>query len=341
MKKILLTLIISIVVLGFASFLFSLSQNPEQNSSNLEQSPSNVESGANQEKPFKQARLDLARQAHLPSAQDTLLTASLNPNFMPVRDWTIKEPEIEAKAAAVFDPNGEKFLYQKNVKEKLPIASLTKIMTATVTLENLALDNIITISKKAVMTEGENGQLVIGEELSIRDLLYIMLIESSNDAAVALAAAFDVQHSTSETHFVALMNKKIKEIGLENTHFVDSTGISKWNYSTAMDLAQLTKYSFNSKSLIWQILGIKEIEIHSQNKETTHQLINTNKLLDKVPQMIGGKTGFTEEAGGCMLTMIKIPDKPGEYLITIILGSENRELETKKLIEWINKAYLW
>ena len=311
MKKILLTLIISIICLGIASFLFSL-DNRETKS------------------PVKGLTSHIER---LPSAQDVFFTASLNSNFIPIRNWAIEELEIQAKAAAIFDPSGEKFLYKKNIKEKLPIASLTKIMTAIIALKDLGLDDIITISKKAVMTEGENGRLIIGEKLSARDLLYIMLIESSNDAATALA-------NTTNDDFVALMNKKIEELKLTNTHFVDPTGISKWNYSTVADLAKLIKYSFE-KSLIWQILGIKEIEIYSQDRKFSHYLITTNELLGEISQIIGGKTGFTKDAGGCMLTMITIPNKPGEYLITIVLGSENRELETKKLIEWVQKAYVW
>lgn len=310
MKKIFLTLAISVACLGIASFLFSLDSkkiNPQTEGS-------------------------ISHVARLPSPQETFLTASLNPNFVPVRNWSVEEPDIQAKAAGVFDPKGNKFLYSKNIKEELPIASLTKITTAIVALENLILDDPITISKKAVMTEGENGHLIIGEKLTVRDLLYIMLMESSNDAAVALSNAIN--------DFVILMNKKAQELELKNTYFVDPSGISRWNYSTIYDLAKLVEYSFD-KSLIWQILGIKEVEIYSQDKKFKHYLINTNNLLNDVEQMIGGKTGYTEEAGGCMLTMIKIPDKPGEYLITVVLGSKNRELETKKLIEWINKAYIW
>lgn len=318
MKKILLTLIISIIILGLTSILFASIQKPVNQKEDIEKtSPLTSPS---------------SKPAKLPSSQDSFLTASLNSNFIPIRNWTIEEPDVDAKAVGVFDPTGEKFLFRKNIEERLPIASLTKIMTAIIALENLGLDEIITVSKKAVMTEGENGQLVIGEELFVRDLLYIMLIESSNDAAMTLAGAVE--------DFVALMNKKTIELGLENTHFVEPTGISKWNYSTIFDLARLVKYSFG-KSLIWQILGVKEAEIYSQDRSTSHHLVNTNGLLGEVLEIIGGKTGFTEEAGGCMLTIVKKPDKPGEYLITVVLGSGNRELETKKLIEWAIKAYTW
>lgn len=320
MKKTILTLIISVLCLGLASVLFSLGGN-------LDKNPKKVEVGLN----------NLSQPNSLPSSQDTFLTASLNPNFIPIRDWSVEEPDIRAKAGAVFDPQGEKFLYQKNIKEKLPVASLTKIMTAIVVLESLGLDDIVTVSKKAVATEGENGRLIVGEDIGVRSLLYAMLVESSNDAAIALADAVDGD-------FVALMNQKAKEVGLEDTHFVDPAGISKWNYSTATDLVRLAVYSFN-EPLIWQMLGTKEIEVYSQDGKIKHYLVNTNKLLGESAnwrtQIIGGKTGFTDEAGSCILTMIKIPEKTGEYLISVILGAEDRELETKKLIEWTEKAYVW
>ena len=315
MKKTILTLLISIFCLGIFSFLFSLSNNNVK--SHVGGSTSNINS----------------EPAKLPLSESSSLTASLNPNFIPIRDWSIEEVEIKAKAAAIFDLDGDKFLYQKNIKEKLPIASLTKIMTALVALDNLELEKMVTISKKAVMTEGENGHLEIGEKLNIRNLLYIMLMESSNDAAVSLAGSTNID-------FIALMNEMAKNLEMENTHFVDPTGINQGNYSTISDLIRLVEYSF-SRPLIWQIFSLAETDIYSQNGELIHHLLNTNKLLKEIPEMVGGKTGWTEEANGCMLTMVKILEKPGKYLITIILGSENRELETKKLIEWAQEAYLW
>lgn len=313
MKNTILTLIASIIILGIASFLFTFDKLSQKNPSIASQYE-----GQNPER--------------LPSSQDTFLTASLNPNFIPIRDWSIEEPQVEAKAAGIFDMNGEKFLYTKNINEKMPIASLTKIMTAIIALDNLSLDEIITVSKRAVMTEGENGRLVVGEKLSVEDLLYIMLIESSNDAAVALSGQVD--------NFVDLMNEKSQELGLLNTQFSEPTGIDKLNYSTVSDLIKLFKYSYDIP-LVWQIFGIKEIEIHSQNKKFVHQLENTNQLLGELSQMVGGKTGFTDEAGGCLLVIVKLSNDSDRDLIIAVLGAENREMEVKKLIEWAEKAYIW
>lgn len=316
MKNTILTLIISVIILGAASFLFTFDKLSQKN-------PSIASQYQNQNQ----------EPERLPSSQDAFLTASLNPNFIPIRDWSIEEPGIEARAAGVFDIDGQKFLYTKNINEKMPIASLTKIMTAIIALDNLSLDNIVTVSKRAVMTEGENGQLIVGEKLTVEDLLYIMLIESSNDAAVALSGEIE--------NFADLMNEKAAELNLENTSFAESTGISKWNYSTISDLTKLSKYSFDNYSLIWQIFTIKETEAYSQDKEFVHYLENTNQLLRELPQVIGGKTGFTEEAGGCMLVMVDLTDNPGKRLLILVLGAENRELETQKLIKWAEEAYIW
>jgi len=318
MKKTILTLLISILILGITSTFFSLKEEKVS---------------------FGTARANQNQILHpnsLPSSQDSFLTASLNPNFLPVRDWSIPEPEISARAGGVFDPSGEKFLYRKNIKNSLPIASLSKLMTAIIVLENLELDEIVTVSKRSVMAEGNNGGLIVGEKLTVNDLLRIMLIESSNDAAVALAEQIE--------NFTDLANQKIKQLELEQTSFTEPTGISQRNYSSVSDLVHLADYSQNY-SLIWEILKTEETNVYSSDRDTIHHLINTNKLLKEADnwrlELIGGKTGFTEEAGECMLTIIQKPNKSDEHLITVILGSDNRELETKKLIQWVQKAYVW
>ena len=304
-KKLVLVITVLIICLSTASLLLAIEGNSRESSGSVF-----ADSGESNSSDF-----------------------SLNSKFLPIRDWTITEPEIEAESAAIFDLTDEKFIYQKNIKKELPIASLTKIMTALVVLENLNLDDTIIISEEALKAEGIQGGLVAGETLSIKNLLYIMLVESSNDAAIALADAV-------ADDFISLMNKKALSLGLENTYFAEPTGISKWNYSTASDLAKIIKHSLTSP-LIWEILEIKEIEIFSEDSVVQHGLLSTNKLLETISDLVGGKTGFTEEAGGCLITLIKISEKTDRYFTTIILGSKNRELESKKLIEWAQKAYIW
>lgn len=261
------------------------------------------------------------------------------PELFPIRNWLIEEPEIMAKAAIIlnFRPDNQKenILYQKNINQVLPMASLTKIMTAIIALENFDLEEIIKVSTNSVTIIGNNGGLIRGEELKVKNLLYIMLMESSNDAAMALAS--DNPRLAYE-EFINLMNSQAKELGLENTNFSDPVGLSIDNRSTALEIAKLTEYAFNFP-LILEILKTSTTTIFSVDKRFIHSLTNTNKLLGKIPQIIGGKTGFTEEAGGCMLTVLNISNN--NYLITVVLGSSERENDTEKLINWAEEAWLW
>ncbi len=245
---------------------------------------------------------------------------------------------ITAKSAIIVFLNREtakeNILYQKNSNQKLPIASLTKIMTAIIALENLNQDQLIKISKNSVMSDGNNGGLIIDEELSVKDLLYIMLIESSNDAATALAG--DNPEITHDK-FIDLMNKKAKELGLNTTSFSDPTGLDNNNRSSVLDLAMLGKKIIEIPLLL-DIITTKEITLYSWDKKIVHNLKTTNKLFGRNLAILGGKTGYTTEAGGCMLTIFKINDN---YLIGVVLGSENREDDTEKLIDWAQNAWLW
>ena len=268
---------------------------------------------------------------------------SLEANIIPIRNWSIEEPDILAKSAIVvnFKNQNEQgsILYQKNINQILPIASLTKIMTAIIALENFNLEEIIKVSKDSVSTLGNNGELINGEELKVRDLLYIMLMESSNDAAMTLT---NDNPRLSFKDFISLMNTKAKELGLGNTYFADPVGLSAENKSTVFELAYLIKYGLNFP-LLWQILKTSETTIYSTDSKFVHNLINTNELLNKISNLLGGKTGYTEDAGGCMLTVSEIPTSLGDnnYLITVVLGSSQRETDTEDLIFWAKAAHIW
>jgi D-alanyl-D-alanine carboxypeptidase len=260
-----------------------------------------------------------------------------NPNFLPIRDWGISEPAIEAKAALVFELDKDKILYQKNIDQVLPIASLTKLMTALIVLENMNLEEVVTISKQAIAAYGDQGDLVIGEEISIKNLLYALLVESSNDAAVALAEHYDSVR-LNQLSFVDLMNEKAKALGLKNTHFVDPSGYEPANVSTVKEIVHLVEYSLN-QPLLWQILKTPVIDLSSVDGRIHHHWINTDELLNRLPNIIGGKTGYTEEAQGCLVLVVE--PFPSGRLITVVLGAEERFLETERLIEWVERAYKW
>jgi D-alanyl-D-alanine carboxypeptidase (penicillin-binding protein 5/6) len=277
-------------------------------------------------------------QANVSQLEGDLSTKSINSDYFPMRNWMIDEPKISAKAAIIVDlkPEQQKnnVLYRKNPNQKLPIASLTKIMTAVVAIENLNLEDIIKVSKDSVFVDGDNGGLIIEEELRVKDLLYIMLVESSNDAAMAIA---NDNQKIPYTEFIVLMNDKARELKLDNTQFKDASGLNEENQSTAEEMANLIRYTLNLPVLS-EILETQKKTISSLNNKFIHNLISTNKLLGKIPIILGGKTGFTTEAGGCMLTFSNIDNN---YLITVVLGSENREDDTEKLINWAQTAWIW
>ena len=257
------------------------------------------------------------------------------PVKFPVAD-KINPPDLKVKAGLSIDEKNNVY-YEKNADEKTPIASLTKLLTALVVVDNLPADAEIVVSKNAVETEGEMGDLVVGEKLSAKNLLYIMLVDSSNDAAAALSEAIE----QNGKNFTDLMNAKAKELKMANSLFSDPAGLNPDNISTANDLAKLANAALKNP-LIRQIINTEETDIFSTDGKTAHHLKNTNKLINKISGIIGGKTGYTEEAGECLILMTEHqPSKT--YFITIVLGAENGERfnEMEKLVSLTKKVYRW
>ncbi len=255
--------------------------------------------------------------------------------------------DIGAKTAIslLIDKKGrEKILFEKDMNQQMPIASLTKLMTALVVMENYDLSKEIIVSKEAVAQEGDFGKLESGEKLTVEYLLYPLLMESSNDAAFSLASDYP---SSTEKTFAGLMNDESQKTGLKNTVFFNSTGLdpeeskTEMNLSTAYDLAKLTEKALE-KPLLWKILSLPKYQVYGP------ELVNTNELLeDSVSwhdKIIGGKTGYTDTAGGCMILVLKAPQKPDYLMINVILGAEgtsSRFEQMKKLVDWANSAYVW
>jgi len=264
----------------------------------------------------------------------------------PLQDMSfVKIPEkpnldLQARAAIsvkINEAGRQRTLFKQNSDQALPIASLTKLMTAVIVLENYDLEKtLVTISKGAANQENVpnygNLDKEIGKKFSLKRLLDLLLIYSSNDAAWALAEVIDVPN------FVEKMNEKAEDLGLENTHFVNPTGLdpenlhydpavlSYFNYSTARDLAKLTQYILKEHPLI--------LEISIQ--EPLHKLRDGIFDLFLTQKVIGGKTGYTDEAGGCILFIFK--NDKGNLFINVILGtlsSSARITEMQKLIDWL------
>ena len=271
----------------------------------------------------------------LPDEEQTkpqFIAAQANPDFLPIRDWSYEDPAIDAKAAIIFDTHKDKILWKYNIDEVLPIASVTKLMSAVVAVENLDLDQVVEVSLEAYQAPGFMGSLRAYENISIRTLLYAMLMESSNDAAVAISEV------KGKDYFISLMNRKAQALGMTRSSFVDASGFDESNLSTVRDLTKLTEYALKFP-VIWEILGTDRISLNSADNEFNHYFVNNNKLLNKLENVVGGKTGYTEQAQGCL---VLVTDKPSqENLISIVLGSSDRMKATEKLLNWVKKAYLW
>jgi len=254
---------------------------------------------------------------------------------IPIKKDAFISPIIKAKASVAMDNQTGEILFEKNGNARKQIASITKLMTAIIILEENSLGEVATVSSKASRKEGSQMFLRLGEEITIQDLLYGLLIQSANDAAETLAE----HNAGSEKDFVTKMNTKARELGLLNTHFQNPIGFdSQNNYSSAVDIAKLARYAYQ-KEFIKNTATIKEMKVLSYDKTYTHELESTNELLDSYLNIKGLKTGKTALAGLCNVSIAE--NDQGNDIITVVLNSPARFTESKILIDWVFRAYIW
>ncbi|OGD25784.1 hypothetical protein A2819_00680 [Candidatus Azambacteria bacterium RIFCSPHIGHO2_01_FULL_40_24] len=265
----------------------------------------------------------------------TIIVWNESKNTLPRRNWSTPALEINAETALAIRVDGKRIYYNKNIETKRPIASLTKLMTAIIVLENYNLEEIIKVPLIAVKREGSRGDLRPFEEITVRSLLDMMLIDSSNDAAIALA--------DKNYDFIFLMNKKAETLGLLNTHFTNPDGLDEDNnYSTAIDIAKIFSYLISNYPAVFDILKTENMVIYSANGKIMHRLKNTNALLGTISEVSAGKTGYTDKAGGSLALLVSGFHFGDENnIITIVLGSPDRFGESEKLIQWLKEAYIW
>lgn len=257
------------------------------------------------------------------------------PAYIPILDSNIPRPEIGAKAAMVFNLRSSRFLFQHNVRQELPIASLTKVLTAAVVLDKINQDDIVTVSPSSVRVDGSKQDLYAGEKLTANNLLRMMLISSSNDAASALAEYAEQQGFD----FVDAMNVRARLIGMTDSHFLDPAGLDDAATSTAYDVVKLVRATLSDRR-IWATLVEKEVQISSIDGKITHIIKNTDELLGVIPDIIGGKTGYTDGALGCLILLVNIPEYD-DTIVSVVLGSQDRFGDSKKIIDWVKAAYRW
>ncbi len=226
-------------------------------------------------------------------------------------------PTISAKYAIIRDVETGRILWGKNINIKKPMASTTKIMTAILAIEKGNLNEMVTVTPTACNIGGSSIWLKPGEQLTMKELLYGMMLKSGNDAATAVA-----QHiAGSVPDFVKMMNAKAIEIGAYNTSFANPHGLDDHNhYSTALDLSIIAAYALKIP-FFSEIVKTKEITISRYNQGGKRYLRNINKLLWKYPEADGVKTGYTSRAGHCLVASATLNDW---QLVSVILKCPSR-----------------
>ncbi|WP_305045630.1 D-alanyl-D-alanine carboxypeptidase family protein [Geoalkalibacter sp.] len=231
-------------------------------------------------------------------------------------------------ATAALVKTGNQVVWSHQADKRLPPASLTKVMTSLIVLEQADLDAVVRVSASAAAELGSRLQLHEGDQLYVGDLLAALLIRSANDAAHALACHI----AGSQEKFVTLMNRRAAELGLTNTRFQNASG---WDhpqhYSTAADLARLTEYAMHNK-VFRNLVSMEELQIQTLNGERTWDIKNSNKLLGHYDGLMGVKTGYTSKAGPCL---IALAERGTEQVLVVLLNSPKRWEETPQVMDWV------
>ena len=235
-------------------------------------------------------------------------------------------PSVSARSAALYQPDTKRFVFTKNSKQRMPMASTTKIMTALVALENLgSLDEAVEIDGSAVGTEGSSAYLKLGDVVTAEELLYALLLQSANDAAVALAIHIGGDVET----FADMMNERCEKIGLSDTHFTNPHGLDdKEHYTTAEDLSKIAAEAMDNE-IFCAIASTYKKTLRDEQRQRTY--VNHNKLLNLYDGACGVKTGYTDEAGRCL---VGAAEKDGVRLISVTLDAPSDWQDHKKMLDF-------
>ncbi len=256
--------------------------------------------------------------------------ASSEEDYIVETTGSLDVPNLNAKSAILYDMTYDRILYEKNSKQRRANASTTKMITALVAYEKGNLNDIVTISQKVGNTGGSTINLRTGDKISLDNLIKGLLVHSGNDAAVAIAEHI----SGSIEEFAILMNEKAEEIGAKDSHFVNPHGLDAENhYSTAFDLMLIAKEVLNTPYLA-NIVSKRTIEIEINGN--TRTIGTTNEVLSAYPGANGVKTGFTGDAGRCIVTSAK---KDNRQIISIVLGCDTKKNRTIDSVGLLNYGF--
>lgn len=264
----------------------------------------------------------------------------------PTKHTDIKDFSLVASSGIAYDLKHNVYLFEKEADKAVPIASISKLMAALVFLDhNPGWNSIYTINADD-KREGNKLNFFAGEQVLVRDLFYSALVASDNSAIISLVRSTKL----NEGEFVAMMNSKASALKMTNTHFVEPTGLSELNVSTARDVAKLVGEAMKDLDVRRAVLSDKyELEVinskkNSKNKNNKRIIRNTDSLLrssDLSVKIVGGKTGYLNKAGYCFAGNFI---KDNQEIITVVLGAESPEArfnETERLLDWVFKNYDW
>lgn len=241
-------------------------------------------------------------------------------------------PTVSAQSAVLMLADGETVVYNKEANLPLPMASTTKIMTALVALELASPDTLITVDPIAVGTEGSSVYLVAGEKLTLEQLLYALLLESANDAAVAIAVAL----SGSIEAFAREMNRRAASLGLEHTHFENPHGLDHEEHqTTALELAKIACAAIRIP-LLRTIVSTRKTTIPHPAADTVRLLVNHNKLLRLYDGCIGVKTGYTQRSGRCL---VSAAERDGVTLVAVTLNASGDWEDHARMLDYGFSSY--
>jgi D-alanyl-D-alanine carboxypeptidase len=241
-------------------------------------------------------------------------------------------PKLSARSFLAADLHTGEIIIEQNENLIAPIASVTKLMTGTVVQENMDSQKLAIVSRDSYNTYGTQGELLLGEKIKVYDLMYPLLMESSNDAAEVLADAYNGGHDA----FMALMNKKAAELGMNDTYYEDPSGLNPKNVSTVRDLLKLGRYVYKKHPNLFSTTQVKQYSI------LKHTWFNQNQFL-KYNTFQGGKNGYIDEAKKTTVSIFDVTMARGgnRQVMIVILKSDDREGDALKIINFLKKnAYV-
>lgn len=250
----------------------------------------------------------------------------------PVSDG-MDAPRVTARSVVIQDVGSKTVMYEKNPDATLLPASTTKVMTALVALDHYQLSDVLTIHNED-RAVGSTMELVKGEMITVENLMYGLMVESGNDAALALADNYPGGYDS----FVEAMNEKARALHLDHTVYKNVSGIESYGHvTTARDLAVLAATAVQNP-VVERVMQTKDIVVTDILGTVAHPLVSTNQLLGVVAGMKGLKTGWTERAGECLISYV---ERNGRSVIVVVLNSQDRFGESAALIDWVYGHHTW